>query len=607
VTEVALNTIEPPVASAAPDAPSSIQALLLLAGGQKALLAGAIGGAIASVALGLVPYFCIASMAAPSFAVPPDIAAVKHLAQLAALAVVSRYVCIAISSMLAHTAAYRILYDLRLRLADKLGKVPLRFYASTTTAELKQRVLDDVQQIEGFVAHHLTEGVAAITVPVATLLALLVIDWRMALASVAVAPVAVLAMALGTRGVETMHRDWFARQDRTNQAALEFLRGIQVVKTFGVSTRHMAGLADSIADNTRWVAKLMRQNGKAFAVFQTLVMSSWLVLVPVGGYLFLEGSLAMSTLVLFLVLGPQILGGATRLGYAFENMKKIGEGTTRVLTLLTTPERAQPSVTETPAGHGITFHDVSLEYREGRSALSNVSFEAPQGLTTAIVGRSGAGKSSVARLIANLWDASSGSVRVGGADVKQLSPERLLGLVSIAQQEVYLFRGTVEDNLRIAKPSATSAEIAAACRAAQAHGFISSLPDGFQTKLGERGVRLSGGEKQRLALARALLKDAPILILDEATSAADADNEALIADALASTRRGRTVIVIAHRLASVAGADNIIVLDQGRIVEQGKHANLLMAGGAYAKLWQDQADAKRWRLERSSSLGAVAC
>lgn len=585
---------------------AGLHGLLLLAGGQKLLLGLAMLASAAAVGLQLVPYLCVARMA--PLVLQPTIAthALREIALWACAAIAVRYVLVAASGALAHVAAFKLLLELRLRITEKLSRVPLSFYLRYSTGDLKRRVMDDVQDLEVFVAHHLTEGVAAVSVPLVTAVLLFVVDWRMALASIAVAPVAVAAIAFAMRDVESMHGEWYARQDRTNQMVLEYLRAIHVVKTFGISARSAGELSRSVSENSRWIARLMHKNGNAFAIFQTLVTSSWITIVPLGGYFYLQGSLSAERLLLFLILGPQILGSSARVGYAAETLKKLTQGYGRVVELLSVPIVEGSGSAQAQREGGVSFRNVSLAYEPGKLALNNVSFEAAPGTLTAIVGESGAGKSSITRLVARFWEPSSGTVHLGGVNVRELPPEQLIAQLSFAFQDVFLFEGTVASNLRLAKPDATDAELERVCRQAGAHDFILRLPRGYQSEVGERGARLSGGEQQRLTLARSLLKDAPILILDEATSATDALTEASILKALDSARRDRTVLMIAHRLATVAHADQILVLSLGSIVERGSHAELLAQNGVYARLWKQQMLARDWELRTQDTQKVVA-
>ncbi|AKT36730.1 ABC transporter ATP-binding protein [Chondromyces crocatus] len=573
-----------------------MRGLFALMGTQRPLVIGASLSAVLGVAAGLAPFFFLAHMATAIFATPPRLDEVRTLALASVGAVALRYVMSGLATVLAHVAAFRLLHELRMRLARKLGDVPLSFFATRTTGELKRVMMDDVNQIEAFVAHNFPDGVAAFAVPLLTAAALVSVDYRMALASIAAAPVAVLVMSLALRGTEEQYRTWQATQDRTNNGLLEYLRGIHVIKTFGLTAKSFGDLAQSIEENTRWMERFMRRHGRAYGAFHALIGSSLVVLVPMGGHLYLAGSLALPDLVLFLVLGPQLLTSLMRVMFAWGNVKRIGEGNARIARVLLAPDLVEATKKAQPLHHGLAFRGVGFRYTDGNEALRGVSFEAGAGKVTALVGPSGAGKTTIARLVPRLWEATSGRVEMGGVDVNEIPLDALLERLSVVFQDVFLFHGTVKDNLRLAKPDATDEELVAACKAARAHGFVEALPDGYDTWIGERGARLSGGEKQRLSIARALLKDAPILILDEATAFADPENEALIQEGLATLCQARTVLVIAHRLSTVASADHIVVLDAGEVVDQGPHEALLGRCGLYQELWARHAEARDWSL-----------
>ena len=591
-----------PPASDAPRAENPLRALGALLRLQRGLVAGAALCSTLAAGLALVPFIIVARMATAIYAVPSRLEDVGALAMLAAGALVVRYALVAGANMLAHVAAYRVLHDLRIRLAHKLGAVPMSFFGRHGAGDLKKTFMDDVNQIEAFVAHNFPDGVAAVVVPLVTAFALLWVDWRMALASIAVAPLAVAAMAVAMRDIGNAHAQWNEIQTRTNASLLEYFRGIHVIKTFGLSAPRFGDLARSIEDAIRWMEGFMRTNGRGYGSFAALISSSLAVLVPLGGWLFSRGSLSLEALVLFLVLGPQLLMSMMRLMFAWGNIDRIRLGLERVHDVLNTPDVDDLAASAEPAHGGITFRGVSFSYDgANREVLHDVTFDAPAGKVTAFVGPSGAGKTTLVRLVPRFWDVTRGAVELGGVDVRDMRLDVLLARISLVFQDVFLFHGTIRDNLRLGRADATDAQIDAACRAARAYDFIQALPDKYDTLLGERGARLSGGEKQRLSIARAILKDAPVLLLDEATAFADPENEARIQEALSELCAGRTVLVVAHRLSTIATADHIVVLEAGRVCDQGTHEQLLARCGLYQRLWRSHTESLDWSIE----LGAI--
>ena len=594
-----------PAAAASDAAPlRSLAGLLAL---ERPLVAAAALSSTLAAGLGLVPYFAVARMATAVYVEPPRLDLVRSLALAVLGATLARYALVAAANVLAHVAAFRIMHALRLRLARKLGAVPLSFFARHGAGDLKRTLIDDVGQVESFVAHNFPDGVAAVVVPLATAVALARVDWRMALASVAMAPLAAGAMAVAMRGAGRANERWEGIQARTNASLLEYFRGIHVIKTFGLSARRFGDLSRSIDEGLAWMEGFMRTNGRGYGAFGALVGSSLAALVPLGGFLYLRGELGLEALVLFLVLGPQLLTSMLRLMFAWGNVERIRAGNARIRRVLEAPDLEGPtSGGARPAHRGVAFRDVTFRYdHDGRDVLRGVTFEAPAGKVTALVGPSGAGKTTLMRLVARLYDASGGAVELGGADVRELPLDLLLGQVAMVFQDVFLFHGTVRDNLRLGRPDATDEQVVAACRAARAHDFIAALPRGYDTELGERGARLSGGERQRLSLARALLKDAPVVLLDEATAFADPESEARIQEALAELCAGKTVVVVAHRLSTVAAADRIVVVEGGRVRDQGTHGELLARCSLYRELWEGHVGALDWSLGDAES-GVVA-
>jgi len=560
--------------------------------------------ATASAALSLAPFWVLYRIAVELAAARPDVTQIRNLALLALSLVLARWVLMALSHGFAHWGAFAVLYRLRLALAQRLLRVPMGFFARQGSGVLRKTVIDDTQAMEGFLAHMLPDASAAATVPLAALALLFMADWRLALASLVPLPVALLFQIRMLRGSAARMHEWHEVQGRIAGRIVEYLRGMPVVKVFGLSARAFGDFGQAIEDAVRWVERYASSSAAGWAVFVGLLTANLVVVAPLSAWLHARGEVDTATVLLFLLVAPAVLQPLLRLTFAFGEQARRAEALVRINTVLQAPTLAEtPAPTALPTRaepHGIAFENVGFAY-EGRGeyeapALNALSFEAPAGGVTALVGPSGSGKSTIAHLVPRLFDVSVGCVRIAGHDVRDWPSDELLSRIAIVFQEVMLFHGTVRDNLRIARPDADDDALRAAARAARALDFIERLPQGWETPLGERGARLSGGERQRLSIARALLKDAPILLLDEATAHADAESEWLIQEALAGACQGRTVLMIAHRLQTVVDADHIVVLQAGRVAGQGRHHALLADCPLYRRLWDDQQQAADWQL-----------
>ena len=552
--------------------------------------------AIASAALSIAPFWFIYRITVELFSARPDMAAVWPLAWWALGLLALRWALMAVSHALAHMGAFAIQHLLRLAMARRLGEVPLSFFAGRGSGSLRHTLTDDVNSLEGFFAHMLPDAVAAAAVPLAALALLFAADWRLALAALAPLPVAVVAQGwLMRRSAERM-REWSALQKRIANQVGEYVRGVHVVKSFGLDARSFGELAAAVRGAVDWVAGYARVSVAGWALFVGLLTANLVVVAPLGAWLHVRGSLDVPTWLLFLLVAPAVLAPLLRLTFALGEQMQRATALARINEVLAAPALAESGAARVPEG-ALDIEFSGLRHRYGdRLALDGVGFTARAGQVTALVGPSGSGKSTLVRLVARLYEFEAGSLRVGGVDVREWPLDALLARVGIVFQEVVLFHGSVRDNLRLARPDASNAEIEAAARAAQAHDFIAALPQGYDTPLGERGARLSGGERQRLSIARALLKDAPILLLDEATASVDAENEALIQQALDRLCQGRTVLVVGHRLRTMRHADRIVVMDGGCVAGQGTHGELLRDCETYRRLWRDHEQAREWTL-----------
>jgi ATP-binding cassette subfamily B protein IrtA len=575
-------------------ATSGMLALARFARGARGRLAVAALLAAVSTAAELVPLYALYRVVAPLVAgpapAPGDAGDLTGWAWAALAGVVARYVLFGLAMYVSHLAAYDLLYRLRLRMAERLGRVPLGWFSSRRSGELKKVMADDVERLELFLAHAVPDLAAAVTVSGATTVWLLARDWRMGLAAVVVVPAAFACMAWSLRRSGDRVAGYHRSMAAMNATIVEHVRGLPVIKIFNRGSDRVAETERAVREHARWVGELSRRFLPLGTAYYSLIVASLFVVVPVGAALSAAGRVDASDLVFYLIVGVGYGFPMARLYSTFTNLSHITFGGNLVTEILgaATLGDGEGDGAERPvlADASVELDGVRFAY-ESRDVLHGVSFVAPAGAVTALVGPSGGGKTTVARLIARFWDVREGAVRVGGVDVRGMPVEQLMDTVAFVFQDTFLFDDTVEANLRVARPDAGMAHLRAAARAARVLDTIEALPDGWHTRLGERGGRLSGGERQRIALARAILKDAPVVVLDEATSFVDPENEALIQDAIGELAHGKTVIMIAHRLSTIAGADQILVVDTGRIVERGRHDDLVAAGGLYSRLWDD--------------------
>ena len=515
------------------------------------------------------------------------------------------------SLMASHIAAFRILYGLRVRLANHIGKLHLGYLSRTSTGAVKKTLEQNVEKIEGFVAHQIPDLVgAAATVLVMFSVMFWLNGWMALVCMLAILlGVAVQASMMFGDGAKEMMGKYHDALENINASAIQYVRGMPAVKLFGQTVRSfrrfhgdLIGYRDMV---TAWTDSF--QNG--YIAFKTILASFLTFILPVGVLLLSrepENMALALTVLFFLVMTPGTAAPLYKLLFMSSMMKDINEGVSRIDAIFSEPETVEPKQPRSPERYDVEFRGVSFSYdapdaSRRTDALSDISFCAPQGGITALVGPSGSGKSTLANLIPRFWDVAEGRVCIGGVDIRDMRSEDLMNTVSFVFQDTFLFYDTLLENIRIGRPAATPGEVEAAARAAQCHDFIARLPNGYDTKIGEGGVYLSGGEEQRVSVARAILKNAPVLVLDEATAFADPENEHRMHLALRELIRNKTVIVIAHRLSTVRHADRIIVLEQGRIVEQGRHEALLAGGALYKRMWDTYNSASVWAIRKGGA------
>lgn len=489
--------------------------------------------------------------------------------------------------------AYSVSAEGRAKLAEHLRKLPLGYLNRRDPADLANTMMGDFTLVEHGLSHLVPQMIGAMIMPVIALIGLSILDWRMALAMFAALPIAI-AIVLFTSGLQRRlgSQHMRAKIDATNRLQ-EYLQGIRVMKAYNLTGERFVRLERSFKALMNQSIRLEGLLGPIVLGAIACVRTGLTIMTILGVHLLLGGTLDLIVFVTFLLIGTRIFDPLTTalVNYAeFRYHEQAGE---RIVELLQEPVMSGDQMP--PDTHDVTFEGVTFGYQE-KPILKNVSATMRAGTFTAIVGPSGSGKSTMLRLVARFYDPDKGTVRLGDQDIQTMEPEALQRKISMVFQDVYLFQDTIAANIRLGREGASQEEVEEAARLACCHDFIMKLPQGYDTVVGEGGSTLSGGEKQRISIARAILKDAPVVLLDEATASLDPENEAEIQQAINHLVRGRTVIVVAHRLKTVRDADNILVMNDGQIVEQGRHDELIQSGGLYARLWDRQQESGRWTL-----------
>ena len=512
----------------------------------------------------------------------------------------------ALSTMLAHVSAYTILEGLRLQAADRLMGAPLGEVESRPIGAMKSTIVDRIEDIEPPLAHMIPELSSNILLPMVVVAAMFSIDWRMGLALLVTIPFALIPMAFGMRSYNKNYAAYMEANAQVNSVIVEYVEGIQVVKTFSQGERSYQKFAQSVSSFKAFTMDWYRCTWASMNLCLSILPTTLLGTLPIGIYLYQAGVLdpAQVTLCLMMALGIVTpLMSATAFINSMKSMQFAVKDTRELLDL---PQLSQAEQDAPLNDCDIQLKDVSFSYggSDGKEVLHHLDLTIPQGKFTALVGPSGGGKSTIARLAARFWDVTGGSITLGGRDIRELPLKQLSREISYVTQDNFLFDCSLKENIRLGKPGASDEEVFAAARAAQCEEFIGRLEHGWGTAAGDAGKQLSGGERQRIAIARAILKDAPIVILDEATAFTDPENEDKIQRSIMALSKGKTLLVIAHRLSTVQNADQIVVLEKGQIVDQGTQRELLSRCSLYQALWAAHIGAQTWAVTSGEKEGS---
>ena len=583
-----------------------VKILFFFAAPCKGKMALSVFCAILSVAGGFIPFWAVYEILLAFINQNVTLNGILIWCLVGAAGYLLRVACHGISTILAHISAYTILEGIRLKIADRLMKAPLGEVMGRRIGYLKNIIMDKVEDLEPPLAHMIPELTSNLLLPVAIFIWMLVIDWRMGLA-VLIAPVlAMIPMFFLMRNYNSQYAAYMEANNHVNSIIIEYVEGIEVVKAFNQSTSSYEKFVNAVQSFKEFTLAWFKSTWKSMNLMMAIMPTTLLGVLPVGLLLVQNGSISPAELAMGIILSLSIVGPlmkATTFINEAKSMEYAVEAANELLNLPVLPDSGK--IVSIPH-NDIALKHVTFSYdgSEQNEVLHDVNLELPEGSFTALVGPSGGGKSTIARLIARFWDVTGGNITIGGKNIKELSIRQLSELVSFVTQDNFLFNCSLKENIRLGNPNATDEEVYAAAKAACCDEFIVRLDKGYDTPAGDAGKRLSGGEKQRIAIARAILKNAPIVILDEATAFTDPQNEDKIQKSIMALSKGKTLLVIAHRLSTIQNADQIVVLKKGRIVDCGKQKELLKRCPLYADMWKAHIGAKNWSVSEKKEVAA---
>lgn len=577
-----------------------IQWIFEFAGEKKGQYFVSVFFALLSVACAIAPYLVISKIIQELLVGIRDWTLFLKQSGIIALFWAGNVIFHAISTSLSHVATFNLLGNIRKRMCDKLTRLPLGTVLSMPSGSLKNIMIERIDSMETTLAHIVPEYTSNIILSIVLMIYLFVQDWRLALACLAVLPIGFIAMCFMFKDSAARFKYALDKTKALNDTAVEYINGIEVIKAFGKSKSSYERFVVAAKEGSDCYVEWMRDCIWPHAVATVVTPSLLLSLLPIGGFMFLKGNVDASVFINVIILAVCAIQPFLIAFSYHDDIAKAGAIFGEVGSIMSLKELNRPSQdTKKPCDNSIKLNDVHFTYKNELDALKSskeilhgISMNLPQGSYTALVGPSGSGKSTIARLIASLWDVDSGSIEIGGIDIKNLSLQEYNQRVAYVSQDNFLFDMSIRDNIRLGRLDASDKEVEEVAKASGCYDFIMSLENDFDTVVGSSGTHLSGGERQRIAIARAMMKDAPIVILDEATAYTDPENEALIQKSVAKLVKGKTLIVIAHRLSTIKDADQIYVINNGKIDSHGTHQELLDKGGLYFNMWQAHIDSK---------------
>lgn len=574
-----------------------IARLLEISGTKRLLLAISILSACLHSIFTMVPYALILFILQQLLQPVADFSVIQDYLLYAAIAIVVSFFLMFLSGVASHLAAFNILYDIRISIINKLGQLPMGYLSNRSSGELKKILSDDVERIESFVAHAIPDLAKAICLPLVTLIYLYTLDWR--LATISLIPMILLtiivSITMNDPQTKTGMKQYHQSLEDMNSGIVEFVRAMPVMKIFGQTASAFKKYSSSVRIFLNFVSKWVKLTAGSWGIIMSFLTNALLPILILGLYLYFSKNLSLAVFILFLILGVGYIKPLFALSTLGAQMMMIIQGVNRIDDILFDAENQTEGTEYLSENFSIVFQDVSFEYKEGFPVLTNIQLSLPQGSITALVGPSGSGKSTLAQLIPRFYDPIGGNITIGNLDIRTLQHQNLLEHVSVVFQDNMMFYDTIYNNILMGMDYSEE-DVIRAAKIARCHEFIQALPDGYQTHFGDKGVHLSGGEQQRIQLARVVLKDAPILILDEATAFSDPENEQLIMEAFQDIIVDKTVLVIAHRLSTITECDQIVVMNQGKIDAIGTHPTLLDQSALYNNMWQAHKRAKSFEL-----------